>query len=254
MQKLQSELPVPEALIATEAPVLPLYEQLHYSMLNKISSRDWKPGQRIPSEMELCEMYGVSRITVRKAIEDMVRTGHLKRYRGRGTFVQTELIENKLSKFFSFSETLKSKGLNELAEVLTFEVISADTFLAEKLRLDDSHRMAFKIMRLRSVDEIPYAVETSYIPQKLLMKLTEALVAENGLYAAMRALGVAPDRAQETFHAASLGGLEARLLQQTPQAPVMSIERLTYSGTAHVEYCCSIVRGDFFAYTVELDY
>jgi len=236
-------------------PLTPLYEQLHDDMLNKITTRQWKPGQRIPSEMELCEVYGVSRITVRKAIEDMVKSGHLKRHRGKGTFVQMELIENKLSKFFSFSDTLKSKGLKELAEVLTFEVIHADGSMAEKLKLtSDYDTMVFKILRLRSVDEIPYAVETSYIPKRLLPGLTEALVTENGLYTAMRSLGVTPDKAQETFHAASLGGLEARLLQQEIRTPVMSIERLTYSGSVHVEYCCSIVRGDFFAYTVELDY
>jgi len=70
----------------------------------------------------------------------------------------------------------------------------------------------------------------------------------------MQSLGVMPNRAVETFRAVSLGGLEARLLQQYPQAPVMSIERVTYSGASRVEYCRSIVRGDFFNYTVELGY
>lgn len=232
----------------------PLYERLHHDMLDKISARVWKPGQRIPSEMELCDLYGVSRITVRKAIEDLVRSGHLRRHRGKGTFVQMEFIENKLSKFYSFSETLNSKGLNELAEVLAFEVVSADMSLSGKLRLGAHDTLVFKVMRLRNVDDIPYAVETSFIPKKLVPDLTEEMVSENGLYAAMRILGVVPDRAQETFHAASLGGLEARLLRQEPRDAVMSIERLTLSGSIYVEYCRSIVRGDFFAYTVELGY
>lgn len=230
----------------------PLYEQLHEDMLRKISTRQWKPGQRIPSEMELCEMYGVSRITVRKAIEDMVRSGHLTRHRGKGTFVQLGVIENKLSKFYSFSEALKSKGLNEVAEVLAFDVVSADDTLTETLRLLAPNQLVFKVTRLRSVDEVPYGVETSFIPKELLPGLTEGLVAEKGLYNAMQSLGVTPDRAVETFQAVSMGGLEARLLQQDLQAPVMGIERLTFSGDIHVEYCRSIIRGDFFTYTVEL--
>jgi len=230
----------------------PLYEQLYEDMLSKIASKEWKPGQRIPPEMELCKIYGVSRITVRKAIEDMVSAGYLKRHRGKGTFVQMELIENNLSKFYSFSETLRSKGIREVAEVLAFEIINADDFLTEKLKLSSSDSLLFKIMRLRSVDDIPYVVETSYIPKSLLSALTETLVAENGLYNAMQSLGVIPNRAVETFHAISLGGLEARLLQQDLHVPVMSIERLTFSGDIRVEYCCSTVRGDFFSYTVEL--
>ena len=229
-----------------------LYEQVHADIFNKIVSRSWKPGHRIPPEMELCEVYGVSRITIRKAIEDLVRSGHLTRFRGKGTFVRRELIENKLSKFYSFSESLKSKGHSEIAEVLAFDTMAADETLVDKLRLSSFNVLIFKITRLRSVDEVPYAVETSYIPKEIVPSLTEAFVAENGLYNAMQQLGVAPNKATETFRSVSLGGLEARLLQQNLQVPVMSIERLAYSGDICVEYCRSIVRGDFFTYTVEL--
>ena len=231
----------------------PLYERLHEDMLSKILSRKWKPGQRIPAEMELCEFYGVSRITVRKAIEDLVNSGHLRRHRGKGTFVRMEPIENKLSKFYSFSEALKSKGLNEVAEVLAFDTMVADDFLAEKLDIKVSG-LAFKLTRLRSIDDVPYAVETSYIPKELFSGMTGDFVAENGLYNAMRLLEIVPNRAIETFHAESIGGLEARLLQQNLREPVMCIERVTYSGALCVEYCRSIVRGDFFSYSVELGY
>ena len=232
---------------------LHLYEQLRKDMIGKIAAREWMPGQRIPAEMDLCESYGVSRITVRKAIEDLVGSGHLRRYRGKGTFVRMELIENKLSKFYSFSEALKSKGLKEFAEVLAFETVTVDVFLAEKLRLYVSDRV-YKLMRLRSVDEMPYAVETSYIPKAQFPTLTGEFIAENGLYNAMQLLGITPNRATETFHVDSMDGLEARLLQQNSREPVMCIERLTLCDDLMVEYCRSIVRGDFFNYTVELGY
>lgn len=232
--------------------ITPLYEQLHEDMLSKIVSRKWKPGKRIPAEMELCEIYGVSRITVRKAIEDLVRAGYLARQRGKGTFVRIEHIENELSKFYSFSESLKSEGIKEVAEVLAFEEILATTELSEKLGLSEDAHFVYKITRLRSVDDVPYAVESSYIPKNLFQDLTVESVADNGLYNSMRLLGIAPDRARETFRATALGGLESRLLQRPLRTPVMSIDRITYSGTIVVEYCYSTVRADFFAYTVEL--
>ena len=232
--------------------VMPLYEQLHEDMLSKIVSRKWKPSWRIPTEMELCEIYGVSRITVRKAIEDLVRLGYLVRQRGKGTFVRMEHIENELSKFYSFSESLRSKGINEVAELLAFEELPAGENLAQKLNLAETNEFIYKITRLRSVDDVPYAVESSYIPRALFKDLTATSVSENGLYNTMRMLGVVPNRAKETFHATALGGLEARLLQQDLHTPVMSIDRTTFSSSVIIEYCRSTVRGDFFSYTVEL--
>jgi len=232
---------------------LHLYEQLRNDMISKIAAKEWMPGQCIPAEMDLCDSYGVSRVTVRKAIEDLVSSGHLRRYRGKGTFVRAKLIENKLSKFYSFSETLKSKGLEEVAEVLAFETVPVDDFLAEKLKLPLSE-VAYKLVRLRNVDGMPYAVETSFIPKARFVGLTGKFIADNGLYNAMQLLGVTTNRATETFHVDSMDGLEARLLQQSLPNPVMCIERLTWCDDLMVEYCRSIVRGDFFYYTVELGY
>jgi len=230
----------------------PLYEQIHEDMLNKIVSRQWKTGKRIPTEMELCDIYKVSRITVRKAIEDLVQMGHLVRQRGKGTFVRMEYIDNKLSKFYSFSEALRSEGINELAEVLAFEELPAPKNVAEKLELQGPNALVCKITRLRSVNEVPYAVESSYIPSALFKGITADMVSEHGLYNTMRTLGVAPIRAKETFQVAGLSGLESKLLQQSLNTPVMRIDRVTYNKTVVVEYCSSTVRGDFFTYTVEL--
>jgi len=230
----------------------PLYEQIYSDLYNKIATKEWTPGQRIPSEMQLCKQYGVSRITVRKAIDDMVHSGYLDRQRGKGTFVQQALVENKVSKFFTFGDALKSKGINETAEMLSFDMVTANKFLTEKLNLAEPNQCLFKILRLRSADGVPFVVETSYVPEIIMPELTECAVTENGLYSTMRALGCAPDRAVRALCAVPVEGLEARLLQQGDKTPAMHIERLTYSGDICVEYCRSIVRGDFFVYTVEL--
>lgn len=231
---------------------VPLYEQIYDDIYNKIAVKEWKPGQRIPSEMQLCNQYGVSRITVRKAIDDMVHSGYLNRQRGKGTFVQKAPVENKVSKFFTFGDALKSKGIKETAEMLSFDIVTANHFLSEKLELTEPNQCLFKILRLRCADGVPFVVETSYVPENIMPELTECAITENGLYNTMRALGCAPDRAARALCAVAVEGLEAKLLQQEPKTPAMHIERLTYSGKTCVEYCRCIVRGDFFVYTVEL--
>ncbi|MCL2499823.1 MAG: GntR family transcriptional regulator [Defluviitaleaceae bacterium] len=164
-----------------------------------------------------------------------------------------EHIDNKLSKFYSFSESLREQGINELAEVLAFEELPASDEIAQKLELPEKNALVYKLTRLRSVNDVPYAVEASYIPKALFKNMTAESVAANGLYNTMRMLGVAPVKARETFRATSLGGLEARLLQQDLHAPVMRIDRITHNGSVVVEYCHSTVRGDFFTYTVDLE-
>jgi GntR family transcriptional regulator len=203
--------------------------------------------------MQLCKIYDVSRITVRKAVEDLVLGGYLVRQRGKGTYIRVEHIENKLSKFYSFSESLRAMGINEVAEVLAFEEVAASTKIAKELQLFPPNINVYKITRLRSVNDVPYAVEASYIPTALFKSMTAQAVSEKGLYNSMRALGVAPIRAKETFHAATMSGLEARLLQQDISTPVMHIDRVTYNGSKVVEFCHSTIRGDFFTYSVELE-
>lgn len=228
-----------------------LYYQLKEKFLHMILSNRWKAGQKIPSEMELCATYNVSRITVRKALEDLVRSEYLTRHQGKGTFVANAPIEHRLLKFYSFSEELKLKGMNECAELLLFDIISATGKVSNQLSLQTGS-LAFKLTRLRSVDGIPYTVETSFIPKELCPDLTDELVSENGLYNAMRSLGIYPERAVEKFRATVLEKLEAKLLQRDLNSPAIHLERITYSGVNKIEYCSSIVRGDFFTYTVEL--
>jgi len=240
-------------IAAQKDSAVPLYEQIYDDILHKIETHEWAAGARIPAEMQLCKRYNVSRITVRKAIEDLALAGHLVRHRGKGTFVRVEHIENKLSKFYSFSESLRAVRINEVAEVLAFEEMTASGQLAKDLMLTTTQKKVYKITRLRSVNDVPYAVEASYIPKHLFKQMTAESVGTNGLYNSMRMLGIAPIRAKETFRAAALSGLEAKLLQLDIHAPVMHIDRVTYNGSVVVEYCCSTVRGDFFTYSVDLE-
>ena len=229
----------------------PLYYQLKEKIARNISSNEWKPGEKIPSETELCKMYYVSRITVRKAIEDLVRSGQLVKQQGKGTFVTNASVEYKLSKFYSFSEELKQRGIKEHVDVLSFDVISPTEQVSDKLSLRKNERV-FMIKRLRIADETPYTVEISYIPHSLCIGLTAEGITLNGLYNSMRSLGVFPERIVEKLSATTTGKSDAEFMKIKANSPAIQLERMTYNAERIIEYCVSIVRGDFFTYTVEL--
>ena len=230
---------------------LSLYYQLKEKFLQKIQKGEWKNGQKIPSEAELCSLYQISRITVRKAIEELVRDEYLVRYQGKGTFVAAINFEQKLSKFYSFSEALLQKGKKEHVKMLSFKVEKASERTAEQLSIAVSENL-FRVVRLRSVDDTIYAVETSLIPYKLCPSLSKKDIMEKGLYNSMRALGVNPQRIIEKFRADALRPQEASQMQLKAGQPIIHLERTTFDGPAIIEYCVSIVRGDFFTYTVEM--
>mgnify|MGYP000969627418 CR=1 FL=1 len=228
-----------------------LYYQLKEELMKKLISKQWLPGEKIPSEKELCQMYGVSRITVRKALDELERSGHLVRRQGKGTFVTNISMEQRLSKFYSFSEELKQRGLQEHCRIIQFDQVPATNEVAAPLGLEPLDPV-FKLTRLRLVDLTPYTLETSYIPVAVCPSLTEEVISTKGLYNSMRADGVYPDRVIEKFRATVIRKAEAELMGLKIGMPAMHLERVTYFGVRTIEYCSSVVRGDFFTYTVEL--
>jgi len=242
---------VPDSQVLSGDSPFTLYYQLRENLAKKIASHEWKPGEKIPSEAELCKTYNVSRITVRKAIEDLVRSGQLIKHQGKGTFVTNVSMEHKLSKFYSFSEELTLSGMTERAQILSFDIVPAGEEVSEKLSMQ-KHEQIFMIKRLRMADEMPYTVEISYIPYALCPGLTEKNITENGLYNSMRSLNIFPERIIEKIRAAVVSKSDAGLMKIKPNAPAIKLERLTYYGVLTIEYCVSIVRGDFFTYTIEL--
>jgi GntR family transcriptional regulator len=229
-----------------------LYQQLTEIILNKITTKEWPSNYKIPTEEELCEIYKVSRITVRNALLNLERSGYICRKPGRGTFVQDSVIDQKLARFYSFSEEIEKKGLVHKTILLSFEVIQCDAIVREKLTLGENE-LVFQINRLRFVGDIPYALETSYVPYKHFPSLSSAMVVEKGLYNSMRFLGIYPDRARETIGAIILSAHNAKLLQTSTNSAALSLKRSTWSKAIYVEYCESIIRGDKFTYTIDMN-
>jgi GntR family transcriptional regulator len=229
-----------------------LYHQLREVLLNKIKSNEWPVNSQIPSERELCETFGVSRITVRKALSELEREGYLYRKQGKGTFVTSPKIEQRLSRFYSFSEEIRKMGYVPSSKILDFTVMQADKNIAANLQIESGVDV-YSLRRIRLANEEPFAIENSFIPCVVCPGLSAEEIAVRGLYGAMRLnYGLIANQAVETFEAVSITADEALHLTVAENAPGLLLERVTYSNMVIVEYCRSIIRGDRYKYRIVL--
>ena len=135
--------------------------------------------------------------------------------------------------------------------MLLFEKLPADSVIAAELHILPGE-MVFKVKRLRTIDDTPYAVETSYLPAALMPGLSQQAVEKDGLYNTMRGLGAFPVRAIERLKAVTLRATTARLLKSAPGDAAVHLTRNTFSATQPVEFCESVILGKMFSYTIEL--
>src|SRR6266513_39474 len=113
---------------------LPRYYQLKEIMRERVQSDEWMPGDLIPSERELGEQYGISRMTARQAITELVNEGLFYREQGKGTFVSRHKITQQLIRLTGFTEDIRARGQRPGAKVLSARMVPADEATAEKLR------------------------------------------------------------------------------------------------------------------------
>ena len=229
----------------------PLYRKLEDDIRSRITSGEWKANTKIPSELEICELLNLSRSTVRKSIDSLVREGYLERVKGKGTYVKARQIEQKLSKFYSFSEELNKKGLREVAKLQTFHIVPAPKEVAENLRIREEDKV-YEIIRTRLVDDVVYAYEDSYIPLSLAEEMTGEMITENGLYRTMDLFHIRPDEAVEKLTAVVAGEEIRKYLKSKDNEACMHIQRIAFNQGRPVEFCDSYTKGDMFSYTVEL--
>lgn len=162
--------------------------RVHGLLRGLLQETGMSSGDRIPSERELAERFGISRMTVRKALNQMVVAGHLERRGTAGTFIPEPAVVRPLSKRIStaISEVVGQAGHKPGARLLFFEQASADGNIARRLHLEEGAPVIV-IKRLRLSDSVPFCVETSYLPQHRVPGLVAADVfAAPSLYALLR--------------------------------------------------------------------
>lgn len=164
---------------------LPLYYQLKEIIKEEIDIGKYKPGERIPSENEFAENLKISRNTAKQAVADLVAEGLLFRIQGKGTFVAEKKIFDGLTDAYSFSAEFKSNGINFSTKVILAEEIFESKASLEYLKLKESTEL-YRIQRLRLMNDLPVALQTSYIPKFFCPGLLNHNLSKNSLFETLK--------------------------------------------------------------------
>src|SRR2546427_2405123 len=146
--------------ISRSSPV-PLHHQLRHELRSQIERGTLRPGQQIPHERQYAEFLGISLAPVRQALLDLVRQGYLLRVRGKGTFVRDDKVVEKISLLGSFTESLRSQGLEPAISVIRAEVVAPPQDV--RAVFDERPRKLFRLDRLASVAGGPLALLTAWL-------------------------------------------------------------------------------------------
>jgi GntR family transcriptional regulator len=241
--------------IDRSSPV-PYYAQVMQSLTQAIEAGLWAPGDQIPSEHELCELFGVSRTVVRQALKEMDYQGLLVREKGRGTFVEEPKISSRslVHSLVGFYEDMERRGQPPVTEVLEQEMEPASQGVAESLEVNPLTPV-IKLARLRFIQHEPIVLVTSYLPYELCPKLIHADMRHQSLYAFLkREYGLAITHGRRRIDAVLAGEREAKLLRVEPGAALLRLHSVSYTDDGRaVEYFHGFFRGDRSAFEVEIN-
>lgn len=230
-----------------------LYHQLEAILIELITSGQIKENEKIPAEMELCQQYNVSRITVRQAIVEMEQKGYVYKVHGKGTFVSPKVFNQELLKFYSFTEEMKKIGKEPGSSICAFKEVTPTKEVAIKLEMDLKEKV-YELVRLRLADEEPMMIEYTYLPKNRFDGLKEDILQMQPMYTVFKEqYGVNITKGIETLKSVMIDKKTAKQLSLQDKMIGMQIERITYEENAIIEYTRTIARGDKFEYTVVLE-
>ncbi|SFS16727.1 GntR family transcriptional regulator [Yoonia litorea] len=229
----------------------PRYKQLCRHISAMVASGALAAEDQLPSEREIADIADVSRVTVRKAIAELVADGMIEQRQGAGSFVRKtgERTEQSLTSLVSFTENLQARGLQSSSRVLLKGLFVPTPTEAMVLGLSPHHRVA-RIHRLRSGDAVPMALEHSSLPEDVLPRPDKVDVS---LYELLRARGMAPNRAIQRVTAINATASVAELLELPEGTAILQIERTGYLQSGRpVEFTSGYYRSDLYDFVSEL--
>jgi GntR family transcriptional regulator len=224
------------------ASPVPKYFQLREILLDLVET-ELGVDQAIPSERELSQRYGLSRMTVRQAVDHLVSEGRLYRVQGKGTFVARPKIEMPL-RLASFTEDMRARGLVPGSRDLDRRTAPASAHLARALGIEPGDPVHV-IERLRTADGIPMAVERSHIPRAVAPALADESLADRSLYDLLaQRFGVLLDSGEQTIEAGIVDPADAAVLELAAGSAVLLLQRRSFAAGRPVELTVSTYRAD----------
>jgi GntR family transcriptional regulator len=231
---------------------IPLYIQIAEGLISQIESGGLTPGDQLPPERELSEKLGVNRMTLRRALRVLEAQGLILRKHGVGTFVAEPKIERPMDTVFRFSLGMQKRGFTPDARIISVKRSLVETGIAKELGIPRSS-MAYRILRLRSINQEPVLLEDYTLPTVRFPGIDRFDLEKRSIYEVMESeYGVAIDHARQSFEPVVASAFEAELLGVKAGAPLMLEKRISFDRASQlVEFGKDRYRGDRFRFVAE---
>ena len=233
---------------------IPYYHQLIEIIKQNIKEGVWEPGDQIPSEMEFCDIFGISRTVVRQALRDLEGEDIIVKRKGKGTFVaKPKISEGLIQKLTGFYQDMVERGLEPKTKVLFQQIMPANNKIAEYLDVPMGTDVV-EIVRLRSIHDEPIQLVTTYIPLHLAPNLPNIDLSDRSLYEYLKKeYAVKIFRGKRYIEAVLASEKDAELLEIEEGDPLVMLDSISYTKTGQiVEYFHALHRGDRSRFEVEL--
>jgi GntR family transcriptional regulator len=212
---------------------VPLHRQLYLVLHDEIDRGALAPGDALPTEQTLCDQFGVSRITVRRALADLARQGYIERRQGVGSFVRGHRPAGLLPATGSYMDGLRQTQFETEVEVVTHDSRLAPPMVADALATSGKTLQVVRLRRERRTGE-PLMVTEAWLPVELAGVLTESALSRTPLYQLLTEAGLAVQRMQLEITAEIAGPRNAQLLDTAIGAALLRLNRLAFvAGTPH---------------------
>jgi len=231
---------------------VPLHQQLYEIMRSLLDSDQYTSGDHFFTEAELIEMFDISRNTARQVLIRLSDEGFIIRERGKGTTVAKPGLQQSLEKIVSFTDEMNRRGMKPETTVLSCESIKPTETQAKELRITPDTDLIC-IRRLRHGNHLPICIEESYLVKEYFPHLEDYDYSKYPLKRAIESmLNSRLDFARQKIKAIPASNEIAEFLDVSPKAPLLYIERVTYTGNIPVEFLKIYYRGDRFILYNEL--
>lgn len=232
-----------------------LHSKVKEEIIRLITEKKYKPNTLLPTEAEFCEKFGVSRTTIRTALQQLSTEGYIYREQGRGTFVSDSKVKQTLSTTdVKFSEQLMTQGKKPLIKVLSLQVVSADEFLANLFQLKEGDPVN-RLERIRYADEEPLQYEIAYLPWFKTPGLDRE-ECEKSLYKLLEVqFRLTIKKTVEQLELILADEAIADTLNILVNTPCFSMETYAYlEDGVPIEYSKAVFRGDRANFVIERNY
>jgi len=246
-QKIKSEKILKLKDSIDESLPTPLYHQIYVLIREKIFAGDYTDGSLIPTENELEKMFGVSRITVKRALDELAAEGLVSRQRGRGTTVTFKTpVSTSSAGMEGLLEDLLTIALETQVKILEFDYISAPPQATDALGLE-ANTTVQKAVRVRSKDKTPFSYAITYVPEDMGRSYSYDELSNQPLLALLERAGANISHARQTITATLADSKTGSALQVNIGSPLLKVTRIVYdSDNRAVEYITIFYRPDVY--------